>query len=318
MQNNNCLFCEKQRIEGTIHYPTLLQTVPIQFIKALYLKYNSQDEMSIDDLIKHAHKKWVIDFYEKSQEIQDQEFLKKYYDREHGIVPKLIDLTEYYKYSLDTPNLFMLPLFKLIKNYNKLRKEYHYTKIKYKLKILVPQNGIKVDKKYTQLLQLTMSNQEDEQQSLISLLNKFQPQQIAIPKQLKSYTQQSCIQTTKLHTKPLIKKSEQASYKLKSIVNGDIVQQQPQLLSQQQQYQLQRRTQSKSHSNIKFHTLQSVNNNSKKQSIAYNKSNLQPIKTLGQSKIGSQADIISNIQIQNTNSIGKTRSRRKLIQLFYK
>ncbi|CAD8046044.1 unnamed protein product [Paramecium primaurelia] len=280
MQNNNCLFCEKQRLDGAINYPALLQT-------ALFLKYNTQDEMTIDDLIKHSHKKWVIDYYEKSQEILDQEFLKKYYGY-HQITFKLIDLTEYYKYRLDTPNMFMLPIFKLMKNYNKLRKEYHNTQIKYKLKILVPQNNNnKVDIKYTQILQLTMSKQEEEQQSLISLLNKFQPQQITIPKQIKSYTQQSNQSTTKLSNKPLIKQNEQASKKLKSLLNGEILQQQ-QLLPQQQQQSI-KRGQSKSHSNIKFHTLNSVNiNNSKKMSIPSNKSNLQPIKIQGQSKFGSQ------------------------------
>ncbi|CAD8134664.1 unnamed protein product [Paramecium pentaurelia] len=307
MQNNNCLFCEKQRLEGAIHYPSLLQT-------ALYLKYNPQDEMNIDDLIKHSHKKWVIDFYEKSQDIQDQEFLKKYYDC-HEIISKLIDLTEYYKYRLDTPNLFMLPLFKLIKNYNKLRKDYHYTQIKYKLKILLPQNRNNVDVQFTQLLQLTMSKQEEEQQSLISLLNKFQPQQNKMPKQIKSYTQQSSLSTSKLISKPLIKQSEQLSRKLKSILNGDIRQQIPQSLPKQQQI---KKTQSKSHSTIKFHTLHSINNNSKKLSMQSSQSNLQQIKTLGQSKIGSQADIISSIYLQKNNPIVKNRQQRKLIQLFYK
>ncbi|CAD8051208.1 unnamed protein product [Paramecium sonneborni] len=286
MQNKDCLFCEKQRLEGTIHYPSLLQT-------ALYLKYNPQDEMTIDDLIKHSHKKWVIDFYEKSQDIQNEEFLKKYYIS-HEIFSKLVDLTEYYKYRLDTPNLFMLPLFKLIKTYNSLRKEYHYTQIKYKLKMLLPPIRDHVDVQFTQLLQLTMNKQEEEQQSLISLLNKFQTQQNQMPKQIKSYTQQSSLSTTKLYSKPLNKQTELTSKKLKSILNGDVC--------QPQQLQIQK-MQSKSHPNIKLHTLQNVYNNSKKLSKQSSKSNLQPIKTLGSIKIGSQADIISSIYLQKNNPI---------------
>ncbi|CAD8050027.1 unnamed protein product [Paramecium sonneborni] len=300
MQNNYCLFCEKQRLEGTIHYPSLLQT-------ALYLKYNPQDEMTIDDLIKHSHKKWVIDFYEKSSEIKDEEFLNKYYNN-HEITSKLIDLTEYYKYRLDIPNLFMLPLSKMMKTYNKLRKEYHYTKIKYKLKILIPENSNQVDVQFTQLLQLTMSKREEEQQSLISLLNKFQSQQNSKPKQIKSYTQQSSLSITKSYSKPLNKQNEQATKKLKSILNGDI--------RQPQQLQIQKKTQSKSHPNLKFNTLHSVYNTSKKLSIQPSKSNLQPIKTLGQSKIASQADIISNIYLEKSNPIKINLNILQMILLF--
>jgi hypothetical protein len=59
----------------------------------------------------------VIDFFEKALEVND-EFLKKRYSNPE-IYSKLGDLTEYYKYRLDTPYMYMLPLSKLLSNYNK-------------------------------------------------------------------------------------------------------------------------------------------------------------------------------------------------------
>ncbi|CAD8043790.1 unnamed protein product [Paramecium primaurelia] len=302
----NCLFCEKQRTDGKINFPILLKT-------ALYLKYNQNDDQPIEDIIKHSHKKWVIDFFEKAQEIKDEEFVKKYF-QQNEIGPKLVDLTEYYKYRLDTPHFFMVPLSKAINQYNKIRKEYHYTQIKYQLGMLVHTKNNKNDLPFTKMLMMGDTKQEDSiSKSIISLLNKIRPTQIKVKqiKQAKVYTQQSSLSTTKLNYQPLIKKSELVSRKLKAILNENS--RSP--IKQNNQY---KKVQSKSQSNVHLNTQISINNY-KKMSMQQSMQMLISTKNLQQSKLGSQADIISSIYLSKKNSINlKNRQQKKLKNMFQK
>ncbi|CAK55681.1 unnamed protein product (macronuclear) [Paramecium tetraurelia] len=301
----NCLFCEKQRTDGKINFPFLLKT-------ALYLKYNQNDDQPIDDVIKHSHKKWVIDFFEKAQEIKDEAFVRSYY-QSNQIGSKLVDLTEYYKYRLDTPHFFMLPLSKAINQYNKIRKEYHYTQIKYQLGMLVHTKNNQNDLPFVKMLKMGETKQEDSvSKSLISLLNKIKPTQIKAKqiKQAKVYTQQSSLSTTKLNYQPLIKKSELVSRKLKAILNENG----HSPVKQNNQY---KKIQSKSQSNVHLNTQISMYNY-KKLSVQQSMQMLMPTKSVQQSKLGSQADIISSIYLSKNSINLKSRQQKKLRNMFQK
>ncbi|CAD8051872.1 unnamed protein product [Paramecium sonneborni] len=294
----NCLFCDKQKTDGKIHFPTLLNT-------ALYLKYNQNDDQPIDDIIKHSHKKWVIDFFEKAQEIKDEEFIKKYF-QSNEIGPKLVDLTEYYKYRLDSPHLYMLPLSKV------LNQQYLENIITLKsIHTKTNQNEIP----FIKMLKLGETKQEDSvSKSLISLLNKIKPTQYKLsqPKQAKVYTQQSSLSTTKLNYQPLIKQSEQVSRKLKAILNENV--RSPLIKKQNNQY---KKVQSKSHSNVHLNTQISIHNY-KKLSMQQSMQMLMPTKTLQSTKLGSQADLIQSIYLQKSSINLKNRNQKKIRNIFQK
>lgn len=73
--------------------------------------------MSIDDFLKHSRKKFVLEFYEKLNN-GEEEHLTRYYESQE-INQNLAKGLEYFKYRMDTPHLFMSPGGELLQKWNR-------------------------------------------------------------------------------------------------------------------------------------------------------------------------------------------------------
>jgi hypothetical protein len=80
--------------------------------KALFSKYSASQNYyytkDINDILGNAHTRAVISYKDYACLIEEDEFLKRYYEmKEYD--HKIKSLTEYYKFHKDIARLFMLP-----------------------------------------------------------------------------------------------------------------------------------------------------------------------------------------------------------------
>ncbi|CAD8095523.1 unnamed protein product [Paramecium primaurelia] len=118
-QIQKCLFCQQKT--------SLCNLITM----ALQYKYEHKIEITIDDFVDSSKKKEIVQFYEKIFD-HEEEYLEKQFQRVEQI-RRLKTLTEYYKYEIHTPRLYMRKLEKTIRDYQKHKKNFHYNKIKQKL-----------------------------------------------------------------------------------------------------------------------------------------------------------------------------------------
>ncbi|CAD8200397.1 unnamed protein product [Paramecium octaurelia] len=118
-QIQKCLFCQQKT--------SLCNLINL----ALQYKYEHKIEITIDDFVDSSKKKEIVQFYEKIFD-QEEEYLEKQFQRAEQ-TRRLRTLTEYYKYEIHTPRLYMKKVEKTIRDYQKHKKNFHYNKIKYQL-----------------------------------------------------------------------------------------------------------------------------------------------------------------------------------------
>ncbi|CAD8165981.1 unnamed protein product [Paramecium octaurelia] len=167
------------RVKDIVHFVKKVKILPALNIStqnqsiALYTKYSSRRSKNFEDFFARKPVKWVIDFKDQLHQLDDEEYLKRFYPSNQQ-PHKIKSLLEYYRYHKNLPRLFFGALAEKAIAFFEKKKKHEYRRIKQMLGIPYDQSNLSTQyEKLNEDIQVLNSLSKFTEKSTQSILNKF-------------------------------------------------------------------------------------------------------------------------------------------------